>query len=532
MDNYEKLDLIGEGAFGGVYKARNKHTNQIVAMKCLKQKYRSWDECLHLKEIKALSKLKHPNIIRLKEVFKKDDILHMIFEYAESNLLEHYNQKYRAKGLTIPDNEIKNIIGQIAKALVFMHRNGYFHRDLKPENILITTDGIVKLADFGLAREIRSAPPFTDYVATRWYRAPEILLKSRHYSSPVDIFALGCIMAELYLLKPLFMGGSEIDQLFKICEGLGYRDGEWTDGERWANLIGVKLPSNSTQSLDELLGLIPPDAMSLIKSMLEINSVRRISALQTLNHSYLFGISSPPTDKYKSKQLLRMPDVENKMQPLKKDLNSDKDALKLATITSIQSPELLPAIKSPKANVPKMSRYFSKDMGTSKFDKELMDIRRHLDFKYGDFKPSSPLIKRSNNHKLPTPKSKYMQLKSRCLIPASKTEYKIDPPILDKNLNSPFSHMPYRYTSQYMEHKKGLTTRPKAPEFIDDKIDDFLNDSLFKTKVHDDMLSGLRVDSLYKQSRYKTEDAEKPVVRMHSDNQPSYLRGLNIINKH
>jgi len=91
-----------------------------------------------------------------------------------------------------------------------MHKHGFFHRDMKPENLLVN-DGDVKICDFGLAREIRSRPPFTDYVSTRWYRAPEIILKSPNYNSPVDIFALGCIMAELYLMSPLFSGNSEID---------------------------------------------------------------------------------------------------------------------------------------------------------------------------------------------------------------------------------------------------------------------------------------------------------------------------------
>jgi protein kinase len=91
-----------------------------------------------------------------------------------------------------------------------MHKNGFFHRDLKPENILIH-NGVVKIIDFGLAREIRSAPPFTDYVSTRWYRAPELLLKSTTYNSPVDIFALGCIMVELFNLKAFFSGNNELD---------------------------------------------------------------------------------------------------------------------------------------------------------------------------------------------------------------------------------------------------------------------------------------------------------------------------------
>jgi serine/threonine protein kinase len=112
------------------------------------------------------------------------------------------------------------IVYQTLSALAHTHKHGFFHRDLKPENILIS-DGKIKICDFGLAREIRSRPPFTDYVSTRWYRAPEIILKSAYYNSPVDIFAMGCIMAELYLMAPIFAGNSEIDQLNKICQLLG-----------------------------------------------------------------------------------------------------------------------------------------------------------------------------------------------------------------------------------------------------------------------------------------------------------------------
>lgn len=98
---------------------------------------------------------------------------------------------------------------------------GFFHRDMKPENIMCNGTELVKVADFGLAREIRSRPPFTDYVSTRWYRAPEILLRSTSYNSPIDLWALGCIMAELYMLRPLFPGTSELDQIFKIVNILG-----------------------------------------------------------------------------------------------------------------------------------------------------------------------------------------------------------------------------------------------------------------------------------------------------------------------
>merc|ERR1719397_1622275 len=106
------------------------------------------------------------------------------------------------------------------QAMSYMHKHGYFHRDMKPENVLVS-NGQIKIADFGLAREVRSRPPYTNYVSTRWYRAPEVLLRSTFYSAPIDIWAVGCIMAELYTCRPLFPGNSEIDEIFKICSVLG-----------------------------------------------------------------------------------------------------------------------------------------------------------------------------------------------------------------------------------------------------------------------------------------------------------------------
>lgn len=120
---------------------------------------------------------------------------------------------------SLTEHEIKSIFFKIASGLAYLHRNGFFHRDLKPENILCHNND-VKLCDFGLAREIRSRPPFTEYVSTRWYRAPELLLHGA-YNSPVDIFALAAIVAELYLMAPLFPGATEIETMNRIVELLG-----------------------------------------------------------------------------------------------------------------------------------------------------------------------------------------------------------------------------------------------------------------------------------------------------------------------
>ena len=134
---------------------------------------------------------------------------------------ENLYQLMKDRNKLFPESVIRNIMYQILQGLAFIHKHGFFHRDMKPENLLCMGPELVKIADFGLARELRSQPPYTDYVSTRWYRAPEVLLRSSVYSSPIDVWAVGSIMAELYTLRPLFPGTSEVDEIFKICQVLG-----------------------------------------------------------------------------------------------------------------------------------------------------------------------------------------------------------------------------------------------------------------------------------------------------------------------
>uniref|UniRef100_A0A6B0VD16 non-specific serine/threonine protein kinase n=1 Tax=Ixodes ricinus TaxID=34613 RepID=A0A6B0VD16_IXORI len=220
MKRYQLLHQLGDGTFGSVVLARSLDTGEKVAVKRMKKKYYSWDECMNLREVKSLQKLSHANLVKLKEVIREDNTLYFVFEYMRENLYQLI--KDREKPFAEP--VIRSILQQILQGLSFMHKHGFFHRDIKPENLLCTGPELVKIADFGLAREIRSQPPYTDYVSTRWYRAPEILLRSTSYSSPIDLWAVGCILAELYSLQPLFPGRSEVDQIFRICSVLGTPD--------------------------------------------------------------------------------------------------------------------------------------------------------------------------------------------------------------------------------------------------------------------------------------------------------------------
>ncbi|XP_060868383.1 serine/threonine-protein kinase ICK-like [Metopolophium dirhodum] len=220
MNRYMTLNQLGDGTYGSVVLGQNIDTGEKVAIKRMKRKYYSWDEAMNLREVKSLKKLNHANLIKLREVIRENDTLYFVFEYMKENLY----QLMRSQSKFFPEQSIRNILYQILQGLAFMHRHGFFHRDMKPENLLCCGPELVKIADFGLARETRSRPPYTDYVSTRWYRAPEVLLHSINYSTPIDLWAVGCIMAELYTFRPLFPGTSEIDQIFKICSVLGTPD--------------------------------------------------------------------------------------------------------------------------------------------------------------------------------------------------------------------------------------------------------------------------------------------------------------------
>ncbi|KAK4366220.1 hypothetical protein RND71_014100 [Anisodus tanguticus] len=179
MEKYRILNELGDGTCGNVYKAINMETFEImhcspvwssVAIKKMKRRFYLWEECINLREVKSLRKLNHLNIIKLKEIVMENNELLFILEYMERNLYHSMKERQRP----FSEEEVRGFMLQVLQGLTHMHKNGYFHRDLKPENLLVTNDKI-KIADFGLAREVSSMPPFTDYVSTRWYRAPDLV---------------------------------------------------------------------------------------------------------------------------------------------------------------------------------------------------------------------------------------------------------------------------------------------------------------------------------------------------------------------
>ncbi|CAL8369532.1 unnamed protein product [Boreogadus saida] len=299
MKRYTATRQLGDGTFGSVLLGKSLDSGELVAIKRMKRKFYSWDECVNLREVKSLQKLRHSNVVKLKEIIRENDCLYFVFEYMKENLL----QLIKARNKLFPESVVRNMTFQILQGLSFIHKNGYFHRDLKPENLLCTGTEMVKIADFGLARELRSLPPYTEYVSTRWYRAPEVLLRSPSYSSPIDLWAVGCIVAELYTLRPLFPGTSEVDEVFKICQVLGtLKKSDWPEGFNLATSLNFCLPKCVSTSLRCLVPNACHEGITLMKNMLQWDPCKRPSASQALRLPYFHvGQELSPPSRYLEK---------------------------------------------------------------------------------------------------------------------------------------------------------------------------------------------------------------------------------------
>ncbi|GAA0179962.1 non-receptor serine/threonine protein kinase [Lithospermum erythrorhizon] len=309
MERYKIIKEVGNGTFGTVWRALNKHTGEVVAIKKMKKKYYSWEECISLREVKSLRKMNHPNIVKLKEVIRENDILYFVFEYMEYNL--YHLMKGKAKPFT--EVEVRNWCYQVFQGLSYMHQRGYFHRDLKPENLLVSKD-VIKIADFGLAREINSKPPYTEYVSTRWYRAPEVLLQSPIYNAAVDMWAMGAIMAELFTLRPLFPGSSEADEIYKICSVLGTPSRtEWAEGLELANVINYQFPQVAGLHFSSLMPSASNDAVNLIMSLCSWDPCKRPTAMEALQHPFFQScFYIPPSLRPKAAMVRTPPSVASR----------------------------------------------------------------------------------------------------------------------------------------------------------------------------------------------------------------------------
>ncbi|XP_040824491.1 cyclin-dependent kinase-like 1 isoform X2 [Ochotona curzoniae] len=290
MEKYEKIGKIGEGSYGVVFKCRNRDTGQMVAIKrFLESEDDPVIKKIALREVRMLKQLKHPNLVNLLEVFRRKRRLHLVFEYCDHTVLHELDRHQRG----VPEHLVKSITWQTLQAVNFCHKHNCIHRDVKPENILITKHSVVKLCDFGFAR-LLTVPGdyYTDYVATRWYRSPELLVGDTQYGPPVDVWAVGCVFAELMSGVPLWPGKSDVDQLYLIRKTLGDlipRHQQVFSKNQYFN--GVKIPDpEDTEPLEVKLPNISHPALGLLKGCLHMDPAERRSCEQLLQHPYFDGI--------------------------------------------------------------------------------------------------------------------------------------------------------------------------------------------------------------------------------------------------
>ncbi|XP_028977389.1 cyclin-dependent kinase-like 5 isoform X2 [Esox lucius] len=285
MNKFEVLGIVGEGAYGVVLKCRHKETNEIVAIKKFKDSEENEEvKETTLRELKMLRTLKQENIVELKEAFRRRGKLYLVFEYVEKNMLELLEELPNGA----PSDKVRIYIHQLIKAIHWCHKNDIVHRDIKPENLLISSDDVLKLCDFGFARNLSEGNDanYTEYVATRWYRSPELLLGSP-YGKAVDMWSIGCILGELSDGQPLFPGESEIDQLFTIQKVLGPLPPEqmklFYNNPRFH---GLRFPTvNSPTTLERrYMGVINGALLDLMKNLLLLSPTERFLTEQSLEH--------------------------------------------------------------------------------------------------------------------------------------------------------------------------------------------------------------------------------------------------------
>ncbi|XP_069119507.1 cyclin-dependent kinase 9-like isoform X1 [Argopecten irradians] len=305
---YEKLTKIGQGTFGEVFKAIDRKSRRLVAMKkVLMENEKEGFPITALREIKILQLLQHENVLNLVEICRTKatpynrgmSTFYMVSDFAEHDLAGLLSNTHVRFSL----GEIKKIMQQLLNGLYFIHQNKILHRDLKAANILITKHGVLKLADFGLARawsqpQRSNQNKYTNRVVTLWYRPPELLLGERNYGPIIDLWGAGCIMAELWTRTPIMQGKTEQNQMFLICQLCGSITTDvWPNVDKYDLFTQMELPTGQKRKVKERLKAYVKDqyALDLIDKLLVLNPAKRYDADTALNHDF-FWTEPEPTD--------------------------------------------------------------------------------------------------------------------------------------------------------------------------------------------------------------------------------------------
>jgi len=288
--------LIGNGSFGVVYKAVVYGTNDVVAIKKVLQ-----DKRFKNRELQIMKLLDHPNVVRLKDQFystgeKPDEVyLNLVLEYVPETVYKvakHYSKLKQP----VPLLHIKLYIYQLCRSLAYIHSQGICHRDIKPQNLLLDPEtGVLKLCDFGSAKILIKGEPNVSYICSRYYRAPELIFGSTSYTTSIDIWSLGCVMAELLLGQPLFPGDSGVDQLVEIIKILGAPTREEIQAMN-QNYTEFRFPPIKANPWSKVFkSRTPPEAIDLVCKFLNYSPDKRLNPLEACAHSFFDELRDPKT---------------------------------------------------------------------------------------------------------------------------------------------------------------------------------------------------------------------------------------------
>ncbi|SPC66930.1 probable PHO85 - cyclin-dependent protein kinase [Ustilago sp. UG-2017b] len=285
--NYVQLEKLGEGTYATVYKGRSRLNNEVVALKEIHLDAEEGTPSTAIREISLMKELRHNNIVRLYDVIHTESKLMLVFEFMEQDLKKY--MEIHGHCCALDPVTVRSFMFQLLKGTAFCHENRVLHRDLKPQNLLINKRGELKLADFGLARAFGiPVNTFSNEVVTLWYRAPDVLLGSRTYSTSIDIWSAGCIMAEMISGLPLFRGRDNNDQLNQILRILGTPDDNTM--KRLVNdspEIQVRpFPRVPRVPFQNMFPNAHPLAIDLLDKLLKFDPTQRISADEALRHPY------------------------------------------------------------------------------------------------------------------------------------------------------------------------------------------------------------------------------------------------------
>ncbi|XP_043933539.1 cyclin-dependent kinase 17-like isoform X2 [Protopterus annectens] len=298
LETYVKLEKLGEGTYATVYKGRSKLTDNLVALKEIRLEHEEGAPCTAIREVSLLKDLKHNNIVTLHDIIHTEKSLTLVFEYLEQDLKQYMD----ACGNIMSMYNVKIFLFQLLRGLAYCHRRKVLHRDLKPQNLLINEKGELKLADFGLARA-KSVPTktYSNEVVTLWYRPPDVLLGSTEYSTPIDMWGVGCIFFEMATGRPLFPGSTVEDQLHLIFKILGTPTEEtWPAVFLNEEFKAYNFPRYKPEPLINNAPRLENDGLELLSKLLQFEAKKRLTAEEAMRHQYF---------KCLGEQVLKLPDT-------------------------------------------------------------------------------------------------------------------------------------------------------------------------------------------------------------------------------